>query len=87
MGLARTGQNRRLNGLFQMTPSEIERAAFIISEMRCSKEPPKRIKQVMAARRELEDRHYSPAVVDEPDKPTVRILMSWLNEAVKDSAV
>ena len=63
-----------------MTPDEIEKAALAIAEMRCSKEPPKRIKQVMAARRELEDRHYAPAVVDEPDKPMVRILMSWLNE-------
>ena len=62
-----------------MTPDEIEKAALAIAEMRATKEPPKRIKQVMAARRELEDRHYSPAV-DEPDKPMVRILMSWLNE-------
>ena len=62
-----------------MTPDEIEKAALAIAEMRCSKEPPKRIKAIMAARRELEDRHYAPAV-DEPDKPAVRILMSWLNE-------
>ena len=62
-----------------MTPTEIEKAALCIAEMRCTKEPPKRFKVVMAARRELEDRHYAPAV-DEPDKPMVRILMSWLNE-------
>ena len=68
-----------------MTPTEIEQAALCISEMRCSKEPPKKFKQVMTARRELEDRHYSPPATDEPDRPAVRILMSWLE--VKDEAV